>query len=655
MQKKILTESHINVYYYLAVIAALIVALFLLRPEWAYVGLAIFFVLIVYTIYKTLRSRAWVDGYLERMRETVAISQGGNYLAMPLPLLVADDKGIILWYNSKMRDRLNREEQLVGMNLRSIFPGWNWEEMRDKEDIFFKQRIRDTFYKVFYTASDSPSGEIYTFYWLDDTENVRLQKAYDDEKLLFAYIQVDNFDEVITEIDDARRPFLISEIYALIQKWAIRNSAIIHRVDDDEFILLIEKHHMENIEMRRFVILDEVRKINTGTRMALTLSIGLSVDGDTLSQRDEASKNALELALGRGGDQAVIKQGGNFEFYGGRSKNVERKSRVKSRTVAQALVTLINESPHVYIMGHSYPDMDAFGACIGLYRATLELGVPASIVLEEATDAISMVYQDFGPNPDYHFIRPEEAKNKMTPEDLLIIADTHRPNFTEAPELIERTPRRVVIDHHRRGTEIVENLSLLYLEPYASSACEMVTELLQYLGQDVTLSVQEANALMAGIMLDTKSFIFNTGVRTFDAAAYLRRHGANMRQVREFFQDELHDTIIKSSLISTATLVQPEIALSYTDLPSVNIKKIISQSADELIDIRGISTAFVMGFDPQGTIFISARSTGVVNVQVILEKLGGGGHLETAGAQLTGLSLEEAKEKLLGAIEERIG
>jgi c-di-AMP phosphodiesterase-like protein len=643
------------VYYYLAAIAVLVTALFFVRLEWAYVGAAIFLILLVYTIYKNIRMRAWTEDYLERMREDVSASQGGGYLTMPLPLLVVDEKGVILWYNSKMRDRLNREEQLVGTRLQSIFPGWNWEEIKKSEETFFTQRIRDTYYKVFHTVAEATSGKVYTFYWIDDTENVRLLQAYQDEKPMLAYIQVDNFDEVISEIDDARKPFLISEINTLIQKWSMRNSGILHRIDDDEFILLVEKHHLENIEMRRFTILDDVRKISTGTRLALTLSIGLSIDGDTLTQRDEASKSALELALGRGGDQAVIKQGGNYEFYGGRSKNVERKSRVKSRMVAQGLVALINESPHVYIMGHSYPDMDAFGACIGLYRATLELGIPASIVLGEVGDAIAMVYHEFGPNPDYHFIQPGEAKSRITPEDLLIIADTHRPNFTEAPELIPLTPRRVVIDHHRRGTEIVEDLSLLYQEPYASSTCEMVAEILQYLGTDVNITADEANALMAGIILDTKNFVFNTGVRTFDAAAYLRRKGANMQQVREFFQEELDDTIIKSTLVSSAVLVEPELALSSTDFPSVNIKKIVSQSADELVDIRGIETAFVMGPDTDGTIIISARSNGKVNVQVILEKLGGGGHLETAGAQLTGMSLEDAKEKLLQVIEERNG
>lgn len=652
-QKKIQAEFHINVYYFLAAIAALVVALFFLRPEWAYGGAAIFLILLVYTIYKNLRAKAWLDAYLERMREDVSSSQCGSYLTMPLPLLVVDESGEILWYNSKLRERLQRDEPLVGLKVASLFPGWNWQEMKTSEEKFFTQRIRDQHYKIFWTDTDSGGSAVYTFFWVDDTKHVQLQKAYEDEQPMLAYIQVDNFDEVTSEIEDTLRPFLISEINSQIQKWAIRNSGILHRIDDDEFILLLEKQQLENIEMRRFTILDDVRKINTGSRMALTLSIGLSLDGETLSTRDEASKQALDLALARGGDQAVIKRAGSFEFYGGRSKNVERKSRVKSRMVAQALASLISESPHVYIMGHAYPDMDAFGACIGLYRASLNLGVPASIILEEAGDAISAVYQGFGPHPDYHFLRPEEAKNRIQKEDLLIIADTHRPNFTEAPELIQLTPRRVVIDHHRRGTEIVENLALLYQEPYASSTSEMVAEILQYLGTAPNLTSDEANALMSGILLDTKNFVFNTGVRTFDAASFLRRSGADMQKVREFFQDELDDTIIKSALISSAVLVEEEVALSTSDIPSENIKKIISQSADELLDIRGIRTVYVLGKDLSGTVFISGRSSGKDNVQVVLERLGGGGHLETAGAQLSGVSIEEAREKLLAAMEER--
>ncbi len=323
--------------------------------------------------------------------------------------------------------------------------------------------------------------------------------------------------------------------------------------------------------------------------------------------------------------------------------------------MAQGLAGLIKESERVYIMGHNYGDMDSFASAIGMYRCCLNLDVPAYMVLNKPNDAIQGLYDLFKDKRLYRFVTGADVTGARShSKDLLIIVDTHRPNFTEAPEIISLFERVVVIDHHRRGAEIVEDTALLYQEPYASSASEMVTEIIQYITNEVTLEPLEASALLSGIILDTKNFVFNTGVRTFDAASFLRRKGADTRLVRELFKEDLIESVIKSNIVSSATILEGGMAISQSVEASDNIKTIISQGADELIDIRGIHTSFVLGEDGQGKIYISARSTGKVNVQVILEKLGGGGHRETAGAQLEDIGLEEAKELLLEKINETL-
>lgn len=319
---------------------------------------------------------------------------------------------------------------------------------------------------------------------------------------------------------------------------------------------------------------------------------------------------------------------------------------MRSRIVAQGLATLIRESDNVYIMGHRFPDLDSFAASIGVYRSVRNLEKPAYIILREVTEPIEELYRLIADNPEYLFVQPGEYKGRITDNDLLIIVDTHRPTFTEDPEIIPEFSKRVLIDHHRRGTEIVQDVALMYLEPYASSTAEMVTEILQYITERPMIEPEEANALLAGIVLDTKNFVFNTGVRTFDAASFLRRNGADPQKVREMFKDGLEESIVKSTIINNANEVAEGVLLSVNNTPTANVKKLISQGADELINIRGIHTSFVIGRELDDEVFISARSTGAVNVQVILEKLGGGGHLETAGAQFKDQTTEEVRALL---------
>lgn len=641
-----------NSWIYLGILALVIGLIFIGKPDYGFVALGVFVILLAYTIYFLMHSHNQWEQMLEDMRSQVEEGETSSYLDMPLPILLVDQEGIVLWHNSKFNSVLEHEVGFVGKKIENLLPGSDWRTIL-KEGNFFDQRVGDKSYKVFRSITQAKTGDVYSLYWYDQSEFTNLKKRYNDEKPLVIYVQVDNYAEVLSETPEDRVPFLISEMNSVIKQWAQRHSGILYWVDDEEYVMLVEHHFLESMEMRKFTVLDDIRKIDEGNRFPMTLSIGISADGESINERDDGSQKALELALGRGGDQAVIRKNGNYEFFGGRSKNVERKSRVKSRVVAQSLAGLIRESERVYIMGHHYPDMDSFASTLGVYRCCLNLDVPASIILDAETEAIKGLHDLFKDNKLYRFVKSKEVMAaKSHDQDLLIIVDTHRPNFTEAPEVIPLFEKKVVLDHHRRGTEIVEKTALLYQEPYASSVSEMVSEILQYITPEVHLEPLEASALLSGIILDTKNFVFNTGVRTFDAASFLRRYGADTRLVRELFKEDLLESVIKSNIISSAIIVEEGVALSYSNEASENIKTIISQGADELIDIRGIHTSFVLGENREGTVFISARSTGKVNVQVILEKLGGGGHLETAGAQLEHTSMDEAKNLLLETIKE---
>lgn len=648
-QQSFLKKLSPNLTYYFILLMLLNVLLFLTKPDYAYIGIALSLILISYTVYKIIDARKNWKQFTDKMDADLFAGSQSSLLSMPLPLVILSTEGNILWYNSRFKGIIETEKSILGDPIQSLFLNWDWKAIKDSKDNFIQQNIQNRSYRVFQSVQEDQG--VHTFYWLDDTEHKQLEKVYDEEKTMLMYVQVDNFDEIISSAQDGMSPFIISEINATLKRFAHANQAILHKIDDDEYILVLHKKYLDTLEAKKFSILDDIRNINAGNRNPITLSIGVSRDGKSLTEREHSSKTAMELALGRGGDQAVVRKDNNYDFFGGRSKNVERINRVRSRMIAQGLATLITEAEQIFIMGHRYPDLDSFAASIGVLRCVKNLEKEASIVLNEVTEPIRDVFEFFKNDPDYRFIRSAEVKSKTSPKSLLIIVDTHRPTFTDDPDIIPLFNKKVVIDHHRRGTEIVENPALMYLEPYASSTSEMVTELIQYISERPTIEPEEANTLLSGIILDTKNFVFNTGVRTFDAASFLRRNGADTLLVREIFKDKMEESIIKSGILSNSVEVHEGVALSVNETAIDNVKKLISQGADELIDIRNIHTSFVIGKDLEDTVYISARSTGECNVQVILEKLGGGGHLETAGAQFKDKSIAEVKELLIKQID----
>ncbi len=429
-------------------------------------------------------------------------------------------------------------------------------------------------------------------------------------------------------------------------------NAMIKRYSKDKYIVLFESKYLENLEAKRFSILDEVREIDVGNKIPVTLSIGIGVNGKTPISLEEDAYACLELALGRGGDQVVIRKKNTFEFYGGKTKAVEKRNRVKARVIAHGFRALIDESSKVIIMGHKSPDMDSFGSALGVYRCVINRGKEAFIVLNEVTEGIQTLHETVKDKGIYQLINSAQAVDIVDDNTLIVVVDTHKPSLTECPELIEDNDRIVLIDHHRRSTEFIDKAVLKYMEPYASSTSELVAEIFQYMENKPHIEKEEADALLAGITVDTKNFSIKTGVRTFDAAAYLRRQGADTTRVRQLFQDDLQTFIDKAAIVGTAIRYTESIAISTSDIQSESIQLIAAQAADDLLDIKGINTSFVIAKKMDGTVFISGRSLGDINVQVILEMLGGGGHLEIAGAQFKDTNIEAIKEKLIQSIDQ---
>ncbi len=591
--------------------------------------------------------------YIEELYSDMDSAARYAILNMPVPLTMLDFDGRISWYNSKFAEMLGTKD-LLGVNLEEMVHHFDVEKILQNKELI-DVKIGEKYYRTYSNIIKMDSDQTrYTImlYWIDTTASKITMERYEDEKPIIAMIQVDNYDDVMAETKEDKRPFLVSEIDSKINLWASRMNALIKKYQNDKYIVIFENRYLENLEVKKFSILDEIREIEVGNKFPVTLSIGVGVSGKNFTQSEEYAFSALELGLGRGGDQAVVRKIGNFDFYGGKTKAVEKRNKVKARIIAHGLRPLIDESKRVIIMGHKYPDMDCFGAAIGINRAVMSRGKDVYIVLNQVTEAIKNIYEVFKDEPAYKFITSEEALELAEENVLLVVVDTHRPSITECPQLLEKLQRIVLIDHHRRGTEYIENTALKYHEPYASSTSELVTEILQYMENKISIEKIEAEALMAGITVDTKSFSFKTGVRTFEAASLLKRFGADTTQVKQFFQDDLATFINKASLVSSAKLYDHDVAISVCPDIIPNAPLIAAQAADDLLNIRGISTSFVISMNEENIVFISGRSLGETNVQMILEKLGGGGHMTTAGAQFIDTTLSEVHDLLIDSIND---
>ncbi len=639
---------------YLVVIAVLVISVAYYNTLLGLLGLLALIGLIVYNwLSERNKSRKWRK-YAETLSTNIDSAARYAVFNLPVPLVVIDIDGKINWYNSKFTDMIS-EKSVIGKNVISLIPVLTLDQFKSgeqQEGIKIGDRTYTVYANMVNLEDESPQNMIIMLYWFDTTQITHLKMKVDEERHNLALINVDNFEDVMNETKEDKIPFVTSEIEKRINLWASRMNAMIKRYSKDKYIVIFESKYLVNLEAKRFSILDEIREIDVGNKIPVTLSIGIGVNGKTPISLEEDAYACLELALGRGGDQVVIRKKNTFEFYGGKTKAVEKRNRVKARIISHGFRALIDESSKVIIMGHKSPDMDSFGSALGVYRCVINRGKEAFIVLNEVTEGIQTLHATIKDKGIYKLVNSAQAIEAVDDNTLIVVVDTHKPSLTECPELIEDNERIVLIDHHRRSTEFIDKAVLKYMEPYASSTSELVAEIFQYMENKPHIEKEEADALLAGIMVDTKNFSIKTGVRTFDAAAYLRRQGADTTRVRQLFQDDLQTFIDKAAIVGTAIRYTETIAISTSEIHSESIQLIAAQAADDLLDIKGVNTSFVIAKKMDGTVFISGRSLGDINVQVILEMLGGGGHLEIAGAQFKDTNIEAIKERLIQSIDQ---
>jgi cyclic-di-AMP phosphodiesterase len=485
------------------------------------------------------------------------------------------------------------------------------------------------------------------------TEFAGLRDRYEDERLAIGVVLLDNFDEASQGMDDQLRASLIARVATRITDWAKTYRIYVRRLSSERYLLLLNRKSLRELEQSRFVILDEVREMTADLKVPLTLSIGVGFGTETISELGELAQSSLDMALGRGGDQAAVRAEQRLSFYGGKSNAIEKRTRVRARVISHALRDLMLDSDQVLVMGHKIPDMDVIGACIGILKAADMYEVEAYIVLDGVNPSIERMMERINNDErlSVRFITPEEALSIITERTLMVVVDTHKASMTIEPKLVERARRVVVIDHHRRGEEFINDAVLVYLEPYASSACELVTELLQYIHDKVQFTTLEATSLLAGITLDTKHFALHTGSRTFEAAGFLRRNGADTVMVQQMMKEDLSEFIAKSEIMKQARIIHDHIALAVTAAGQQESQMLIAQVADALLNMNNVYASFVISERMDGLIGISARSMGKMNVQVVMERLGGGGHLTNAAVQLEG-NIADAEARLLDVLNQ---
>lgn len=647
---------------YLVIIFILLTVICIYNLKFIVPAIIIYALILGYTYFANNKRKSEISQHLQDLTLNVNSAAKNSLIYSPFPLIIVETDGNIVWRSTKFVSEFANID--INGYITELLENINTEisERKDKKDksIVRNLKIDNKDYKIlgeFVKSGDKEHKKqdkyMMILYFLDQTESIKLQNEYQDSKSCVGIIMIDNYEETMQQIDIDVRPQVIAEIEKLIYEWANQAEGIVVKSDRDRFVYLFEQRYLEKIKENKFNILDTIKDINISGRVQLTLSIAISNEGSTDKEKYQSALNTMDVVLGRGGDQAAIRENGKYQFFGGRAEEVEKRTKVKARIVAHALEELIKENDKVLIMGHTNPDIDALGSAIGMYRLATNLGKEAYIVANTNTMALGLVKQSLDEENIYNdvIINKEIAEEKITEKTLLIIVDTHKASYVEAPELLEKTNQIAIIDHHRRSPDFIAKSILTFHEVYASSAAELVTELLQYTSQPIELSKIEAETLYAGIMMDTKNFTFKTGVRTFEAAAYLRKCGVDIIRVKKWFQSDL-DTYNKiTEIIKTTEIINDSIGIAIYDKEDKEANIICAKSADELLTIGNITASFVLGNDG-GKVTVSGRSIGDINVQVILEKMGGGGHITLAGAQVEGKTIEEVKQELVQRINE---
>jgi c-di-AMP phosphodiesterase-like protein len=644
-----------NLQLYRPVVLVLIGALVLVTaisavvsPSWAYLVIGVAVAAVLYTLFYVLRADRILANYLTSLGHAVGEMQHEGVQRLPVPVLVADDNQEIVWYNALCLERVFSGEEVYGQPVSAVVPDLAAQEPDAEGRLLISHQGRQ--YTAFQLPVEKDSTRLSVYYLIDDTDlkNYAAEYFLSRPSVLFFVVDTDDLGQSAKESD---RSSLYLQVESLVESMITQLNGMFCRLDKDRYIGIVEERHMAGIVERRFEILDQVRALSGNERGTVSLSIGVGRDADTFLEGDQSARQALDMSLGRGGDQASVKTQNGYDFYGGISKGIEKRTKVKTRIVANALSELIETSSNVILMGHKFADLDSLGACVGLLSAARQMGKKAVVAIDLERNLVHSLIERLG-QCGYAdaFVNPSDALSLVEPGTLLIIVDTHIKHVLESPAIYDACKQVVVIDHHRRMVGYIDDAVIFYHEPYASSTCEMVTELVQYFGEPVHMGRAEAEALLAGIMLDTKNFVIKTGVRTFEAAAYLRRMGADTVEVRKFFSSSMEAFQRRARLVSSAEIYRG-CAISLNTTLSGDIKVVASQAADELLGISNVDASFVL-YEYDGGINISARSMGKLNVQVIMESLGGGGHLTMAAAQLADLSIEDARQRLLEAIDQ---
>lgn len=602
--------------------------------------------LLVWQMHAVRRS---VRDFLSAVGQTLTAGQQEAMERFPIPTMACGSDGEIYWCNDSAIEQVLNGENNYGMNLQAILGNVNVTVPCPVGG--YETEYREKSFVVYTAPVKSTENDLYMVYFFENTRLKRYTQEYFDSRPSIMLILVDNYEE-LQSLKDNDRTRLMGDIEYTIGKYVSDHGGLMLKSDRDRFTVVVEERHLRSMISSRFELLEQVRDLARERNQVVTLSVGVGRDAANLNDSEQYARQALDMALGRGGDQAAVHNAGGYEFFGGVSSGVEKQTKVKTRIVAAALMELINSSDSVFLMGHRNADLDCFGAVVGLCRAVQLMGKNAHIVIRKDKQLTGELYNRLVENGyEGVFLEPEAALQMTAKKTLLIICDTHTKQVVESPELYAQCKSVVVIDHHRKMVGHIDNAVIFYHEPYASSASEMVTELLQYFGEKIRIGRLEAEALLAGIMLDTKNFIMRTGVRTFEAAAYLRRLGADTVEVKRLFASSMDSYQRKVKLVAGAEIYRGcAIALS-PDRDAPDMQVTAAQAADELLTIQGVQASFLI-FEMNGLIWFSARSMGQLNVQIIMEKLGGGGHLTMAGAQLRDTSPAEAKEKLIAAIDE---
>ena len=645
---------------YVVLIGCLCLALCGYDLRWIIPSIAIFSLTVVYTVWMSSKKKSEIANHIKDVTSDVTTASRGNLINTPIPLVLIETDGNIVWRSKKFVDEFQNVD--IATYLTPIIKEIKMDIEKNSEIIeICKQfnidkrsyKVRGSIVKTKRREKKKQKEYVLSLYFINETKYNELFDTYNNSKPCIGVAMIDNYDEIIQRILPEKKIELLAKIEKEIIGWVVQTGGLIIKTERDYFVYVFEQKYLSEFEKEKFNILDKIKTIEYDNKFPITLSIAISADGKNNYEKYKSALAAMEIVLGRGGDQAVIRRDGKYKFFGGKTLEVEKRTKVKARTISQSISRVIEASDNVLIMGHKNIDIDAFGSALGLFRLSKCLGKKCYIVSEPKGKSLGKFIEVLNSEEEYKdvVITEEEAFELITDNSLLIVVDTHKTSYVEFPDLLQKIDRKVIIDHHRKAPDCIENPLISFHEVYASSASELVTEIIQYSQENVELKLIEAESLYGGIMVDTKDFTFKTGVRTFEAAAYLRKYGVDIIRVKKWFQADLESYNIIANIVKNVEIFNDTIAVAVYDEDGENSNLICAKAADELLTISDITASFVMA-KMGDKVCISGRSIGDINVQIILEKMGGGGHITLAGAQLEGFSLEDAKNELIIRINE---